>query len=289
MCQRCSRPFAKPLKASMGNTIFVRRRDQTAIGRSIELSQTLRGVSSSLIRLVHGTVVLIAAVLASIPLRVVAAEPSEPSVIATGDFNGDGIADIVESTGQDGDVAGPQLLVVLLGRADGTFGRVDSRIPLGGDPRAIVVGDFNRDGNADVIVGDGDGTLLEFAGNGRGNLVPLGKVATLGSVVSITAGHFTRGHNLDLVVSDAESNAALVLLGNGDGSFRQTWAFELPQRGMEFHLATADFNRDGLADIVITSEDHEGDYEVMLGNGNGTFSYAPQLSHLRDPNSYCPT
>jgi hypothetical protein len=28
---------------------------------------------------------------------------------------------------------------------------------------------------------------------------------------------------------------------------------------------------------------------VMLGNGNGTFTYAPALSHLRDPNSYCPT
>ena len=35
--------------------------------------------------------------------------------------------------------------------------------------------------------------------------------------------------------------------------------------------------------------DDNADYEVMLGNGNGTFTYAPQLSHLRDPYTYCPS
>jgi len=239
----------------------------------------------------HSTLVLMIAISAPGMLQAVGAPdlPGKPAVIATGDLNGDGIADIVESTLEEGGVPGPQVLIVLLGNADGTFRRVDAHHPIGSDPRAIVVGDFNEDGNADVIVGDGDGTLLEFAGDGRGNLLPAGKVASLGSVVSIAAGHFSRDRNLDLLVSDAESNSAVVLRGAGDGSFRQTWSFELPQRGMEFHLATADFNRDGIADVVITNEDHEGDYEVMLGNGNGTFTYAPQLSHRRDPNSYCPT
>jgi hypothetical protein len=106
--------------------------------------------------------------------------------------------------------------------------------------------------------------------------------------VSIAVGRFTHDGNLDLVVSDLESNSAAVLLGTGDGSFRHTWSFSLPQRGKEFHIATADFNKDGVADLVITSDD-DGNYEVMLGNGNGTFTYEPRLSHLKDPNSYCPT
>ena len=215
--------------------------------------------------------------------------PDEPSaVIAAGDFNGDGIADLVEAALPEGEDSGPRSLTVWLGNANGGFVPASSRVPIGQDPRALVVGDFNGDGKPDVIVGDGDGALLEFLGDGKGNLIPAGKIATLGSVVSIAVGHFTHGGGLDLVVSDVESNTASIFLNAGDGSFQQTWSFQLPQRGAEFHIATADFDRDGIADLVITSEDN-GNYEVMLGNGNGTFTYSPKLSHLRDPNSYCPT
>lgn len=215
--------------------------------------------------------------------------PEEPSVvIATGDFNRDGIADVVKATVPDGKVSGQHFLTVQLGQADGTFKSVAAHNPIGEDPRALVVGDFNGDGNLDVIVGDGDGSLLEFLGDGKGNLVSAGNIATVGSVVSIASGDFTHDGHLDLVVSDFRSNSATILRGSGDGSFRLTWSFELPRRGTLFHIATADFNRDGITDLVITSED-DNNYEVMLGNGNGTFTYAPELSHTRDPNSYCPS
>lgn len=237
--------------------------------------------------------VIIAAILAASPVQGHSASsadiPDEPSaVIAAGDFNGDGIADLVEAALPEGEDSGPRSLTVWLGNANGGFVPASSRVPIGQDPRALVVGDFNGDGKPDVIVGDGDGALLEFFGDGKGNLIPAGKIATLGSVVSIAVGHFTHGGGLDLVVSDVESNTASIFLNAGDGSFQQTWSFQLPQRGAEFHIATADFDRDGVADLVITSEDN-GNYEVMLGNGNGTFTYSPKLSHLRDPNSYCPT
>lgn len=211
--------------------------------------------------------------------------PDAPSALAVGDFNGDGIADIVEATSTD---EGPGSLTVLLGRADGTFRPLASRSLTGGDPRALVVGDFNADGNLDVVVGDGDGALTEFIGDGLGGLVASGEIAKLGTVASIAIGHFTRDGKLDIAVADLESNSATIFLGAGDGTFRQTWSFALPQRGKVFHIATADFNQDGIADLVITSE-NDGNYEVMLGNGNGTFTYAPKLSHLKDPNSYCPT
>lgn len=215
-----------------------------------------------------------------------AGEPT--SLVATGDFNHDGIADLIEAQRSPDDSSGAYILAVLIGQANGAFQTSAARYPIDGDPRTMVVADFNGDGNPDVIVGDGNGTLREFLGDGRGHLADRGSIARVGSVVSIAAGRFTRDGETGVAVSDLDSNTAVIFLAAHDGSLRRMWSFALPRKGDEFHLAAADFNADGISDLVIT-RDNDADYEVMLGNGNGTFTFAPALSHMRDPSSYCPT
>ena len=44
------------------------------------------------------------------------------------------------------------------------------------------------------------------------------------------------------------------------------------------------------ADLAVTYGDDDGyTFEVMLGDGNGTFTFAPKLSFVKDPNAHCAT
>ncbi len=216
-------------------------------------------------------------------------DPDEtPALIVAADFNGDGIADLAEVTSPDGDSSGVRYLTVLLGRGNGAFRRAATRPVLGRDPRSIVVGDFNGDGFPDVIVGDSDGSLIELLNDGKGIFHSAGVVAHLGSTESIAVGDFNHDGILDLAVSDPLANTVTVFLGSGDGLFRPIWTISLPAQGMFYHLVAADFNGDGLPDLAAVSEDGES-FEVMIGNGSGAFSYAPELSHVKDPITHCVT
>ena len=215
-------------------------------------------------------------------------EEDDSPLIATADFNRDGIADIAKIVPQDGNRTGQSVLEISFGNKDGSFRTVVNRSVEVSAPRSIATGDFNRDGNADLLVGNADGSLISLLGDGKGNLRSAGQVAQVGSAVSIAVGDFNRDGILDAAVSDFEGNSVAVLLGTVGGAFRTGWSFALPQRGTVYHLMAADFNRDSIADLVITSGE-ENAYIVMLGNGNGTFTYSPELSNIRDPYSYCPT
>ena len=89
----------------------------------------------------------------------------------------------------------------------------------------------------------------------------------------------------DLVVSNFLANTVSVLLGNGDGTFqaprpfaigavKTTFTPGIDTQVLDFRqrrdVRLADFNRDGILDIVVTNYD-SGDVSVLLGNGDGTF------------------
>lgn len=215
-------------------------------------------------------------------------EGDNPPLIATADFNGDGVADVTKIVPQDGNRAGQSALEISFGNTDGSFRKVMNRSVALHSPQSMATGDFNADGNADLLIGSADGAVIDLLGDGKGNLKSAGEVAHVGSAVSLAVGDYNRDGILDVAVSDFQGNAVAVVLGTGGGSFRTGWSFALPQRGSKYFLMTADFNRDSFADLVITSGDEDA-YIVMLGNGNGTFTYAPELSNIRDPYSYCPT
>jgi len=195
-----------------------------------------------------------------------------PDGVATGDFNHDGNLDIVTAN------SGDNTVLVLLGHGDGTFQpavtyAVTDANGNGIGPNAVAVGDFNGDGNLDIVTANiGDDTVSVLLGNGDGAFQPAVTYAVGNSPFSVAVGDFN-GHP-DIVTagdSTAEDSMVSVLLGNGNGTFQPAVTYAEGFSLAFFSVAVGDFN--GHPDIV-TANAFNGTVSVLLGNGDGTFQSA---------------
>ena len=130
-------------------------------------------------------------------------------------MNGDGFDDIVTcGTANDrGSVDG------LLGNGDGTFQQHPTQSPVGNDPKAIVVGDFNIDSHLDVATADsGTNGISVLLGNGDGTFEHRQRFAVERmSPSALTSADLDHDGILDLVV--AVPGGFVALLGDGSGGF----------------------------------------------------------------------
>jgi hypothetical protein len=188
--------------------------------------------------------------------------------VVTGDFNKDGVKDIVAST------SSPDSLVFLPGSGAGTFGApvVSSSV---GFVRSLAVGDFDEDGNLDVIAAATSDSVYLFRGDGTGHFGPPIPISIQHVSIEIVVADFNGDHHLDFaVVSDFGIE---VRYGNGLGGFGP--ATLLVPSGFDAHgLKTADFNHDGLPDLFIV--DSDGVSRVFLSKGAAGFS-APVATQLQ--------
>jgi len=210
-------------------------------------------------------------------------EQEKAPLVATADFNHDGIADIAS-------VAANGRLTVRLGRSDGTFQETAFMQVSGRKPQALIAEDFNGDGIPDLLIGSEDGTVMLFQIDRTGRLAPGREIAHLQSITSIAVADFNKDGISDIAVSDWRASTITVYFGSGSGSVDYTWSFPLRMRGTSPQIATADFNADGIPDLaVVYGDDDDPTFDVMLGNGNGTFTIAPERGFSRSPNAHCNT
>jgi hypothetical protein len=193
-------------------------------------------------------------------------QKSAPNDLAIGDFNGDGIPDLVAPDSATGVVA------VFLGKGDGTFAAaVNYSTGSGSKPLAVAVGDFNGDGKQDLAVALGNKAAVAILlGKGDGTFGAASTVATAGSAlyypVALVVADFNHDGRLDIATAN-NSVGASVLLGNGDGSF-QPYKLLGSSKGPTW-IAVGDFNNDGIPDLAVTTAANTVD--ISLGNGDGTF------------------
>jgi hypothetical protein len=188
---------------------------------------------------------------------------SEPDAIATGDFNSDGIPDLVVQDGANVDV--------MLGNGDGTF-KPEVVYGTANGNTNIVVADLNLDGTPDLAV-TVEGGVSILLGNGDGTFQPHNDVGLNDSSTYLTVGDFNKDGIPDLAVDGWNGDTVMVLLGNGDGTFKAEKDTTIDVNPADGTIVAADFKGTGfLCDLALSGNDT---LEALVGNGDGTFK-APQ-------------
>jgi hypothetical protein len=186
--------------------------------------------------------------------------PINSNAVVVGDFNGDGKPDLASINGYG-------VFTVLLGNGDGTFA---SPVQYGAGTayRNIVIADFNNDGFADLAVTDGGANSVDvFFGNGDGTFTAPTTYQLSAYPNSLAAGDFNSDGNTDLVV--ATETGITTLLGKGGGTFAAPADDPVGACGV---IVVRDLNGDGSPDIVGVTYTGLPQLQVMLSNGDGTFS-----------------
>ncbi len=187
----------------------------------------------------------------------------EPTDLAHGDFNNDGITDLAASDH-------PDALRVMLGNGNGTFAPPVTTTIVTDLYRPIAVGDFDADGRSDVAMPDTFGDVVHILlSQGDGTFQSPVSYPAGGAPMMASAADLDNDGDQDLILVNF-SDTVGVLLGNGDGTFGTPDILTVadgPRR-----VTTGDFNNDGSINIAVGHANFPpGNVSILLGNGNGTF------------------
>ncbi len=193
------------------------------------------------------------------------------TVINRGDFNNDGILDVI--TGNNGGTGGNGVSVNL-GIGDGRF-RPALNSGHGIGTFDMAIGDFNGDGKLDLALAgytnSAQGVLQIMLGIGDGTFKMGQKFQLPGIPSSITTADFNGDGKLDLALG--MGNIALYQ-GKGDGTFASVGTVIVGTQNSVGGVRVGDFNADGKPDLAVVNSPT---LYALFGAGNFKFSKAIAL------------
>jgi hypothetical protein len=217
-----------------------------------------------------------------LPLGKASYDNGSSSSIITGDFNNDGILDVVTISGiPSGEVAS-----FFKGLGGGKFSTTPVNSPINVSNETGLAGpafgaDLNGDGKLDLVIASGPvccgqlGPVTILLGNGDGTFttgesITVNTATGTGQAAAIALADFNGDHIPDIAVSDGVDGYTWIYLGNGNGTF----TLADTQKFGGNSLVAGDFNADGKQDVAYASGYSSGGDTVgmFLGNGNGTLN-----------------
>jgi hypothetical protein len=178
---------------------------------------------------------------------------SDPAALVARDFNADGHVDLMLTQRDNNN------LKYLRNLGDGHF-TVQTTIDVGVSPQNIVAGDFDRDGDQDVAITCRGNNRVNIIRNlGGGNFDVVQGLSVGASPRGLAVGRFQlqpeTENLLDLVVAAHDSRRIDILHNQGNGSFVLVHSLVLGPTDHPEDVAVADFDGDGMDDIVASVSD----------------------------------
>lgn len=193
------------------------------------------------------------------------------TALAFPDLDGDGRSDMV--FGLDGGI------VALSSTIAGSFA-----IPAGA-PGAFAFADFDGDGATDIgfsSYDSGGAGYVGYISSLDGSTVT---IANVPYATGLVAADFNHDGLTDLAVADADNGRVAIILQTAPGVFAPP-VYSATTTQFTASLAVGDFNGDGFLDLLAGNLDTSatpgspGSVDLMLGNGDGTFATATQVTSV---------
>jgi RHS repeat-associated protein len=198
-------------------------------------------------------------------------------MLSPGDFDGDGKADLLQRRAADSNL--------YLVRGNGTGGWVDGQAlkvgtGWGGVSAALAPGDFNGDGNPDVIFRRAsDNLLFLLKGNGKGGWVS-DQATQIGSGWAdadnmFSPGDFSGDGKPDLLYRRMSNSNLYMVRGNGAGGWITGQSEQIGTAWGNFDMifSPGDFTGDGKSDVIYRDGGNKNLY-MFKGNGAGGWTGA---------------
>ncbi|MCF3627337.1 FG-GAP-like repeat-containing protein, partial [Planktothrix agardhii 1801] len=194
------------------------------------------------------------------------------SSVTTADFDKDGDTDIL-LTGRDGSSSNNRISKIYSNNGSGGFSENTNVSLTGVSSSSVTTADFDKDGDTDILLTGQDSSNNRiskiYSNNGSGGFSENTNVSLTGvAFSSVTTADFDSDGDTDILLTGQDSSnnrISEIYSNNGSGGFSENTNVSLT--GVRYSsVTTADFDKDGYTDILLTGFDSSGPISKIYSN-----------------------